>query len=77
MDRLRSVWLGNANRLTLPWLGASMERTLATLGPDYWSYGFAANRAEIATICRYSVEQHLAKSLVEPEALFPPSVMET
>ena len=77
MDRLRSVWLGNANRLTLPWLGASMERTLATLGPDYWSYGFAANRAEIATICRYSVEQHLAKSLVEPEALFRPSVMET
>jgi 4,5-dihydroxyphthalate decarboxylase len=77
MDRLRSVWLGNANRLTLPWLGASMERTLATLGPDYWSYGFAANRAEIATICRYSVEQHLAKSLVEPEALFHPSVMET
>lgn len=77
MDRLRSVWLGNANRLTLPWLGASMERTLATLGPDYWTYGFAANRAEIATICRYSVEQHLAKSLVEPEALFHPSVMET
>ena len=77
MDRLRSVWLGNANRLTLPWLGASMERTLATLGPDYWSYGFAANRAEIGTICRYSVEQHLAKTLVEPEALFHPSVMET
>jgi 4,5-dihydroxyphthalate decarboxylase len=77
MDRLRSVWLGNANRLTLPWLGASMERTLATLGPDYWSYGFAANSAEIATICRYSVEQHLAKSQVEPEALFHPSVLGT
>jgi 4,5-dihydroxyphthalate decarboxylase len=77
MDRLRSVWLGNANRLSLPWLGASMERTLTTLGPDYWSYGFAANRTEIETICRYSVEQHLAKSLVEPKALFHPAVLDT
>ena len=77
LDRLRSVWLGNANRLSLPWLGASMERTMATLGPDYWSYGFKANRAEIDAICRYSVEQYLAASRVQPEALFHPSVQET
>lgn len=77
MDRLRSVWLGNANRLSLPWLNASMERTLATLGPNYWSYGFADNRVEIDAICRYSVQQHLAASRVQPEALFHPSVLET
>ncbi|SFR46894.1 4,5-dihydroxyphthalate decarboxylase [Litoreibacter janthinus] len=77
VDRLRSVWLGNANRLSLPWLGASMERTLATLGPDYWSYGFNANRAEIDAICRYSVQQHLAEFRVQPEALFHPSVLDT
>ena len=36
------VWLGNANRLSLPWLGASMERTIATLGPrllELWFRG--------------------------------------
>lgn len=77
LERLRAVWMGNANRLSLPWLGASMERAIATLGPDYWSYGFAANRAEIKAICRYSVEQHLAARMVQPEALFHPSVLET
>jgi 4,5-dihydroxyphthalate decarboxylase len=77
LQRLRAVWLGNANRLSLPWLNASMERTLATLGPDYWSYGFDANRAELDAVCRYSVEQHLAEARVAPEALFHPSVLDT
>jgi 4,5-dihydroxyphthalate decarboxylase len=77
MDRLRTVWLGNANRLSLPWLGASMERTLASMGPDYWSYGCTANMDEIATICRYSLAQHLAAAPVAPEALFHPSVLDT
>lgn len=77
LDRLRSVWLGNANRLSLPWLGASMERTLSAMGKDYWSYGFMANRAEIDAICRYSVRQHLAPKRVAPEALFHPSVLGT
>lgn len=49
-----------------------MERTLACLGSDYWSYGFAANRAELDAVCRYSVEQYLAKDRVRPEDLFPP-----
>ncbi len=77
MARLRAIWLGNANRLSLPWLGAAMERTLAAMGPDYWSYGFAANRAELDAICRYSVAQHLAASRVLPEELFHRSVLET
>lgn len=77
VERLRKIWLGNANRLSLPWLNASMERTLTTLGPDYWSYGFTANRAELEAVCRYSVEQYLANRRVTPEELFHPSVLET
>jgi len=77
LDRLRAIWLGSANRLSLPWLGASMERTMATLGPDYWSYGFNRNQAEIETICSYSLDQHLAATRVKPEALFHPSVLDT
>ncbi len=75
--RLQDVWLGSANRMTLPWMGASMERTLAVMGDDFWSYGFAANRAELAAICRYSSEQHLAARALAPEDLFAPSVLST
>jgi len=77
LDRLRKLWLGNANRLSLPWLGASMERTIGAMGSDYWSYGFAANRAELDAVSRYSVEQFLARDRVAPEALFHPSVLDT
>jgi 4,5-dihydroxyphthalate decarboxylase len=77
MDRLKAVWLGNSNRLSLPWLGATMERTIAAMGPAYWPYGVAANQDEVMAICRYSVEQHLATRLVAPEELFHPSVLST
>ena len=77
MARLRSVWLGNANRLSLPWLDAAMERTLASMGPEYWSYGCTANMAEIDAICRYSLAQHLSAGPVKPETLFHPSVLDT
>lgn len=77
LERLRDVWLGNANRLSLPWLNSSMERTLTTLGYDYWSYGFARNRAELEAVCRYSVEQFLAERHVAPEELFHPTVLGT
>lgn len=75
--RLKDVWLGSANRITLPWLGATMERTIAAMGEDYWSYGFRANRAEVDTMCRYSVEQHLAARRVAPEDLFHETVLGT
>jgi 4,5-dihydroxyphthalate decarboxylase len=77
LARLRDVWLGSANRLSLPWLNASMERTQAALGADYWPYGFAGARAELAAACRYSIEQHLAVRAVAPEELFHPSVLDT
>ncbi len=77
IEQLRAVWLGSANRITLPWLGASLERTLAIMGRDYWSYGFQANRDELATACRYSLEQYLEDCSVTPEALFHPTVLET
>lgn len=77
LDRLQKVWLGNANRLSLPWLNEAMEHTLATMGPNYWSYGFTANRAELDAACRYSVEQYLAPRRVAPEELFPVGMLDT
>lgn len=77
LSRLVDVWLGSANRLSLPWLNATLERTRATMGADYWPYGFGGARAELAAACRYSTEQQLAPRLVAPEELFHPSVLDT
>jgi 4,5-dihydroxyphthalate decarboxylase len=76
LERLREVWLGSANRLSLPWLNATLERTRGTLGHDYWPYGFRAARSELTAACRYSVEQHLSPRLVAPEELFHPSTID-
>ncbi|WP_109670620.1 4,5-dihydroxyphthalate decarboxylase [Roseicyclus mahoneyensis] len=77
LDRLREVWLGSANRLSLPWLNASMERTRAAMGPDYWPYGFQRAQPEIAAMCRHSFEQYLAPRLVDARELFDPTLLET
>jgi 4,5-dihydroxyphthalate decarboxylase len=54
-----------------------MERTRATMGTDYWPYGFTRARPEIAAMCRHSVDQFLAPRLVAPEELFEPSLLGT
>lgn len=77
LSRLRDVWLGNANRLSLPWLGASMEKTLAIMGQRYWRYGVKDNQAELEAVCRYSSEQYLSARRVDAQELFHPSVMAT
>jgi 4,5-dihydroxyphthalate decarboxylase len=77
IDRLRDVWMGSANRLSLPWLNASMERTRAAMGTDYWPYGFQGAQPEITAMCRYSVDQFLAPRLVAPEELFEASLLKT
>ncbi len=77
LNRLREIWLGSANRLSLPWFNAAMERTLRTMGPEYWSYGFQSARPELLAACRYSQEQHLSGSAVTPEQLFHHSLHNT
>lgn len=74
LERLRAVWLGSANRLSLPWLNESMEVTRDAMGDEYWPYGFDRNRHELEAVCRYSVEQYLAARRVSPEELFPETV---
>ena len=75
LERLEDIWLGSANRLSLPFLHADMEQTRALMGPDFWSYGFRNNRAELDAMCRYSLAQHLAPRRVAPEELFHDSVI--
>ena len=41
----------------LPWLYLHVRETEAVMGKDYWPYGVEANRKDIETLCRYSLEQ--------------------
>jgi 4,5-dihydroxyphthalate decarboxylase len=60
----------------LPWQVAAVEDAIAELGPDWWSYGFAPNRAVLETFLRYHHEQGLSARRLEPEALFAPETFE-
>ena len=75
LKRLEEIWLGSANRLSLPFFHADMEQTRAVMGADFWSYGFRDNQAELDAMCRYSETQHLAPRRVAPEELFHPSLI--
>ncbi len=70
LGRLQDVWLGSANRLSLPWLHETMETTRQLMGPDFWPYGLDANRAEIDWMCQQSVDQHLAIKRLTADQLF-------
>lgn len=61
----------------LPWLPLELEHTQAVLGADYWSYGLAANRDQLATFLRYHHDQGLSPRCLTPEELFVPEVLES
>ena len=61
----------------LPWQVAAVEQAVAVLGPDWWPYGFAENRAVLDTFLRYHHEQGLSGRRLQPEELFAPETFET
>jgi 4,5-dihydroxyphthalate decarboxylase len=56
--------------LMLPFLPEEWAATKALLGADPWSYGVAANRAELEAICRWSHAQHLSRRPLAVEDIF-------
>ena len=72
---LAELQLGNVLRVSLPWIVDAYREQAAILGGDPWPYGFARNRAEVAAMIRYAVEDGLAAAPIEPEALFHPSTL--
>jgi 4,5-dihydroxyphthalate decarboxylase len=59
-----------ALHVTLPWLGAELERTKGIMGEDWWPYGLSKNRKTLETFLRYHYEQGLSKRKVTVEELF-------
>lgn len=60
----------------LPWAAEHDQQTRDVLGDDWWPYGTRANHDTLRTFLRYSHEQGLADSLLEPEELFAPETLE-
>jgi len=66
-----------ALKTMLPWLVAHVEETRREMGVDFWPYGLDPNRAVLRTFLRYSHDQGLGKTPLEPEALFAPETLES
>jgi len=73
---MRDVRDINALLVTLPWLVAEVEETVALMGEDFWRYGVKENAREIEALTRYAFEQGLVSRKLSMEDLFPPSVIE-
>lgn len=73
MTAMRDV---NALTVTLPWLEAETNETMAIMGDDFWKYGVAENKREIEALTQYIHEQGLTDRRVEIEELFHPSTFE-
>jgi 4,5-dihydroxyphthalate decarboxylase len=66
-----------ALKYMLPWLIRHVEETRATMGQDFWPYGFEPNLHTLSTFLRYSHEQGLSKRLLTPQQLFAPESLES
>jgi 4,5-dihydroxyphthalate decarboxylase len=64
----------NFLRVTLPWIDLDAVRGL--MGQDYWPYGVAANRGELASAIRWSVDEGLSPRPLDPDDLFHPDALE-
>lgn len=64
----------NFLRVTLPWI--ELDAVRALMGEDYWPYGLAANRVELESAIRWSVDEGLSPRPLDPSELFDPESLE-
>jgi 4,5-dihydroxyphthalate decarboxylase len=73
---MREVRDINALLVTLPWLVAEAEETVALMGEDFWRYGAKENAREIEALTRYAHDQGLVSRRFSMEELFPGSTID-
>src|SRR3954465_15920245 len=73
MIDLRDV---NALMVTLPWLEAETNETMAVMGSDFWKYGAHENARETERAPKHAYEQGLVDRKIGIEELFVPSTLE-
>jgi 4,5-dihydroxyphthalate decarboxylase len=73
---LLDLTLTNVSRVSLPWVAQQVEEARSTLGPRFWSYGFAENKRELETMLRYAFNDGSACKELNASELFHPSVLD-
>lgn len=79
--RAKEIAISNCNQIaalyiTLPWVGAELERTKKVMGEDWWPYGLSQNRKTLETFLRYHYEQGLSEKQMTVEDLFAPETLD-
>jgi 4,5-dihydroxyphthalate decarboxylase len=72
---MRYLFEPNVLVCSLPWLVPEVERERAIFGHDLWPYGLAANRATLAAMVAYHVEQGIIPKAIPVEELFAESTL--
>jgi 4,5-dihydroxyphthalate decarboxylase len=72
-DRLAS----SSPATIFPFLAEDWATAKSVLGPQPWRHGVAAERAQVETLCRWSLAQGLARRLVGVEELFAAETLGT
>jgi len=67
----------SSTKVTLPFVEERLMEARALMGPDFWSYGIAANRHVLETFLRHHHSQGLSPRLVKVEEMFHPATFET
>ena len=71
---IRDLEQTNFLRVTLPWI--ELDTVRALMGDDYWPYGLAANRPELESAIRWSVDEGLTPRSLDPSELFAAGTLE-
>jgi 4,5-dihydroxyphthalate decarboxylase len=67
----------SATKVTLPFVEEQLQDAKQLMGPDFWSYGFAANRHVLEAFVHHHHRQGLSDRRIKPEELFHSSTFET
>jgi len=61
---------------TLPWLGAHIDETVATMGQDFWPYGVEPNLPTLEAIVKYAYKHGTAARELSVPELFASATLE-
>ena len=67
----------SATKVTLPFVEEQLRAARALMGPDFWSYGVAPNRAVLDNFLHHHHAQGLSRRRLRVEDLFHPSTFES
>lgn len=67
----------SATKVTLPFVEEQLRAARELMGPDFWSYGAAANHHVLDKFLHHHHAQGLSKRRVQVEELFHPSTLES